>query len=68
MRSFQFLLGKPSSFCPLNRLFDGYNQCVGANSVAKGGQRVITGYFFEGSCTSKNGVILSYKARGTNTS
>ena len=46
LRSFQFLLDKPSSFCPLRfRLFDGNNQCVGANNVAKGGQRVITGYF-----------------------
>lgn len=45
MRSFQFLLDKPSSFCTLSRLFDGYNQCVGANSVAKGGQRVIKGNY-----------------------
>lgn len=46
LRSFQFLLDKPSLFCPLRfRLFDGNNQCVGANSVAKGGQRVITGHF-----------------------
>lgn len=46
LRSFQFLIDKPSSFCPLQiRLLDGNNQCVGANSVAKGGQRVITGYF-----------------------
>lgn len=46
LRSFQFLLDKPSLFCPLRlRLFDGNNQCVGANSVAKGGQRVITGTF-----------------------
>ena len=46
LRSLQFLLDKPSSFCPLRfRLFDGNNQCVDANSVAKGGQRVITGLF-----------------------
>lgn len=45
LRSFQFLLDKPSSFCSLRfRLFDGSNQCVGANSVAKGGQRDITGH------------------------
>ena len=47
-RSFQFLLDKPSSFCPLLfRLFDGISQCVDANSVAKGGQQVITGFIFE---------------------
>ena len=42
LRSFQFLLDKPSSFCPLRfRLFDGNNQCVGANSVAKGWAAVL---------------------------